>query len=277
MQLSTRSSGMPDGSVFTMESTRRLRELTQHTRDDEYYASDWLDRNLLRRVSVHLTRFFLWTGLSPNKVTLLSLAPGIAAGGLLIMPQPQYWLMAWGLLLVYGILDCCDGEIARYRRSSSLVGEYNDGIAGVLFLRPFIRTCMCFGVYRALGDPLVLAFGFALIIGWVVYALSPFLCVTILSRRSVPLERDHIEDPGQVTPTLSRGILPQARAFFGHTGFFFTLPVISILDMFISPFHLGSFELNFRFLYLAISAVAIVLASVTRVYDINKYGLRVCR
>lgn len=259
---------------MVMESIRQLREICQHTRDDKFFQSDWLDRNLLRRASIYLTRFFLKAGLSSNKVTLLSLLPAIVAGALLTLPQTGYWLLAWGLILIFEILDCCDGEIARYQKSATVVGEYNDIISYVCFSYPFLRVCMCFGIYQALGNTIIFVFGFALVIGWTIYWFSPILCEFFLGRKGilqVELERtEQMETPKMLSGRIAR----YGKMLFGHTGFFFTLPVISLSDMFIPPLTVGSLGLNMRFIYVALLALVMVFSALLRVYDINKHGVR---
>lgn len=257
-----------------MESIGRLREICQQTRGDIFYQEDWLTRNVFRRVSIYPTKFFLKAGLSPNQVTLLSLLPGIAAGALLTLPQSEYWLWAWGVLLLYWTMDCCDGEMARYQGSSSLVGEYNDTLAGIFFLRPLLRACMCFGIYQALGNIIVFVFGFALIIGGIVYYSSPYLCQTFLGRKGILQEQLEGIERLEFSPTLSRRIAQYGQKLFANTGFFYALPTIALLDMITSPFSIGSLDLNVRFIYFASFALVVVFASVATVYDVNRYGVR---
>lgn len=255
-----------------MESIKQLREICQQTRDDEFYQSDWLDRNVLRRTSIYLTRLLLKAGFSPNKVTLLSLLPGLAAGALFTMPGAGYWLGGWGLFLLFDVLDCSDGEVARYQKSSSLAGEFNDAIAGFHFLMPFLFACMSFGLYRVLDNISVFILGFTLIICWVLYALSPDLFELILFRRKKrPRETDKAERQ-KASRNLAGKIISYGRIPFNQAGFFFALLGISLLDIFITPFLAGSFTLNVRFIYLALYALATVIGSLVRIYEINRYG-----
>ena len=256
-----------------MQSIRQLREICQCNRDDEFYQACWLDRNILRKISIYPTWFFLKLGLSPNKLTLGSLLPGIAAGALFTLPQAEYWLLAWGLLFVYEILDCCDGEIARYQGSTSLVGEHNEEIIGKL-LYPFLFACMSFGIYRALGSAIVFIFGFAIVIGLTLYQFSPVLCQTILYRKGLLHEQIEQAEQLEFSQMQSRGIIPYIRMLFNQTSVFFALLIIPLLDMFVSPFSIRASEFNVRFIYLAVYALTVVAGSLLRVYDVNKRGVR---
>jgi len=257
-----------------VESTKLLRQVCQETRDDTHNQRDWLDRAILRRVSIYATRVLLRAGVSPNQVTLLSLLPAVAAGAMLAMPQPVYWLAAWGALLLFEILDCCDGEVARYRGSASLVGEYNDHMAGLFFLYPFVRACMAFGVYRALENVAALALGFVIVVGWMVFRLSPILCDLLVYRTGKPLEDTGKGAQSEPSRGLLRSAAKYGQGLFGHTSFFLALLVISLVDMFVSPFAVGSLEVNIRFVYLALLALVMVLAALLAVSNVNRYGVR---
>jgi len=256
-----------------MKALHQLRETCQYKPRDDPNPDDWLTRIILRRFSIYLTVLFLKAGLSANKVTALRLLPCIGAGVLLAFPQPEYWLLAWGLLFVYEILDCCDGEIARYSGTPSLLGEYNDTMADA-FCYPFLRVCMCFGMYQALQDTVVFILGFALVIGWIVFWVSRPVCRSILYRTGF-LHRDlRSTRPAETSSVLLRRVLCRARALVDHTAFFFALPITSLLDMLVRPVAVSSLDLNFRFMYLVLLALALVFGAVLGIRDVNKHGVR---
>jgi len=203
-----------------MESISRLREICQYTRYDKFNQSDWLDRNIFRKVSIYLTRFFIKLGISPNRLTLLSLLPGTAAGALFAFPQAEYWLVAWSLLFIYEILDCCDGEVARYQGSVSLIGEHNDSIIGIAFIYPFLLACMYFGIYRALENTIAFIFGFALVIGWTVSCCSALLCQRILCKKGTLQEQLEGIEQVDIPDIMSRGIIRYCRMPFTRTALF---------------------------------------------------------
>src|SRR5688572_1707946 len=67
------------------------------------------------RVSIHVTRFFVRYGLSPTIATLGMLVVGLA--GSVAIPFGGLWTVAgFGGVLLYYILDCVDGEVARYHK-----------------------------------------------------------------------------------------------------------------------------------------------------------------
>jgi len=84
------------------------------------------DRLLNRPVSRRLTPLLLDRPITPNQVTLLSLAIGVIAAA--AFAAPGRWWPVVGALLVQAtaVLDCIDGEIARAKVQESDVGELLD-------------------------------------------------------------------------------------------------------------------------------------------------------
>ena len=67
-------------------------------------------------------------GLTPNQLTVAGGAVGMAAGALLY--DERLGLMAFALLIVHGIVDSSDGQLARMTGQTSEVGRILDGIGG---------------------------------------------------------------------------------------------------------------------------------------------------
>jgi phosphatidylglycerophosphate synthase len=91
-------------------------------------AEHWVAHVYLRRLSPYLTRLLLRTSITPNGVTVLMILSGITAGLALLIPG----LPGATLALVMGqfqmLLDCCDGEVARWREQYSPKGVFLDKI-----------------------------------------------------------------------------------------------------------------------------------------------------
>lgn len=86
----------------------------------------YLDHLIHRRLSRLLTRWLLRTPLTPNMVTLLGILVGVAGGLLLGAPGAGGVAIGVGCLLLSGVLDCCDGELARLRFAESHLGHVLD-------------------------------------------------------------------------------------------------------------------------------------------------------
>jgi phosphatidylglycerophosphate synthase len=108
-------------------SIAELRAVAQPARIFERNSGEhWAGRLYVRRYSPYLTRLLLRTRLSPNQVTGAMIVVGVLAAALLTLPGV---LPAVGVVLLIQLqilLDCSDGELARWREQYSPVGIYLD-------------------------------------------------------------------------------------------------------------------------------------------------------
>jgi phosphatidylglycerophosphate synthase len=86
----------------------------------------WLDRLFRRRLSRPLTRLLIRTPVTPNALTAIGIAVGVAGGLLLGLPGMAAVVVAIALLEVSAVLDCSDGELARLRFAESRLGHWLD-------------------------------------------------------------------------------------------------------------------------------------------------------
>jgi hypothetical protein len=98
--------------------------LKMANRDNDGFFSVFL----LRRVSKLLTWAAVKIGATPNQVTIASFAIGLYAA--FLFAQGDTWSLIVGaiLLQVSIIVDCVDGELARYTRKFSELGAWLDAI-----------------------------------------------------------------------------------------------------------------------------------------------------
>src|SRR5919108_5012973 len=108
-----------------MPTIAELRAETQPpTLFERNSGEHWSGRLYMRRVSPYLTRALLPTRVSPNAVTGLALAVGLAAAALLSIPGILPAAGALLLIQVQMLFDCTDGELARWRQQHSATGIY---------------------------------------------------------------------------------------------------------------------------------------------------------
>ncbi len=95
-------------------------------------SEHWVADLYLRKISPYLTRVLLRMNLSPNAVTWLMILTGLSAALSLLIPG----LLGVFLALVLGQLqmlwDCCDGEIARWKKQFSPAGIFLDKLGHYL-------------------------------------------------------------------------------------------------------------------------------------------------
>ena len=83
----------------------------------------------MRRLSPYVTRLLLRTPVTANAVTALMIPAGLFAALALTLPGLAGAAAAVVLAQFQLLLDCCDGEVARWRRTFSPRGVYLDQIA----------------------------------------------------------------------------------------------------------------------------------------------------
>jgi phosphatidylglycerophosphate synthase len=89
----------------------------------------WAGRLYVRKVSIHLTRALLNTPVTPNAMTVLMIVVGLGAAALLAIGGVLPAAGAVVLIQLQILLDCSDGELARWRRQFSPAGVYLDRLA----------------------------------------------------------------------------------------------------------------------------------------------------
>jgi phosphatidylglycerophosphate synthase len=196
--------GGPPAERPERPTIEQLRAVTQPPavrgrRNSEHWVADVY----LRRISPYLTRQLLRTGISANSVTWLMITTGAAAGLALLIPGWPGALLALLLGQMQMLWDCCDGEVARWRRTFSPAGTFLDKV-GHYTAESVIPVCL--GI-RAAGSefawdaPGPYAYAGALLAGMVLFnkALNDMVHV---ARSFAGLPR--LEDAAGVgTPTSS--------------------------------------------------------------------------
>ncbi len=116
-----------------MPSIGELRAATQPAALFERNSGEhWAGRLYMRRLSPYLTRALLRTSLTPNSVTWLMIASGLLAALLLTLPGVAPAVAAVVLIQLQLLLDCSDGELARWQGKLSAAGVYLDRLGHYL-------------------------------------------------------------------------------------------------------------------------------------------------
>ncbi|MGD6741970.1 CDP-alcohol phosphatidyltransferase family protein [Streptomyces sp. BH106] len=99
---------------------------------DRRSGEHWMGRLYMREVSLRVDRHLVNTKVSPNQLTYLMTVCGVLAAPALLVPG--IWGAVLGVVAVqlYLLLDCVDGEIARWRKQYSLAGVWMDRVGAYL-------------------------------------------------------------------------------------------------------------------------------------------------
>jgi phosphatidylglycerophosphate synthase len=118
---------MSGPSLAEVKATGQPPEIISRLNDEH-----WAGRLYMRRVSPGATWIFARLGWSPNAVTTGFIVCGVAAGAVAALGGLASAVGAALLIQAYLLLDCADGELARWRGQSSVTGVYLDGIGHYL-------------------------------------------------------------------------------------------------------------------------------------------------
>lgn len=97
-------------------------------------------KRLVRRASIYMTRLFLGTSLTPNWITVISVVVFFIGLGFFFVGTFWWDVAAAFTVWFNGVLDACDGEVARFRKLKSPIGgAYSEPVShdiqyGLMFL-----------------------------------------------------------------------------------------------------------------------------------------------
>ncbi|MFE7133583.1 CDP-alcohol phosphatidyltransferase family protein [Streptomyces sp. NPDC057638] len=99
---------------------------------DRRSGEHWAGRLYMREISLRVDPYLVNTRITPNQLTYLMVVVGVLGGAALLIPGLTGAILAAVLFQVYLLLDCVDGEVARWRGQTSVTGVYLDRIGHYL-------------------------------------------------------------------------------------------------------------------------------------------------
>lgn len=121
-----------------------------------------------RPISYLLTIPFLYTKITPNQVTMLSLIPLLIAFVMsYIGSTTSTFLWAWFFFFLWNLLDGVDGNMARYRKQFSRMGSVYDAMIGyvAMVLQPFAWGIVAAHIPGILSDYVTLPVDVYIVLG----------------------------------------------------------------------------------------------------------------
>lgn len=91
-------------------------------------AEHWMSWVWARRASPYVTRRMIAMPFSANQITAMMIVVGLGGAAVLALPGLTGALICVVLIELYLLLDCVDGEVARWRQTTSIKGKYLDRI-----------------------------------------------------------------------------------------------------------------------------------------------------
>ena len=146
-----------------MESWREFSKKIEKDQTD--LKADWYGRFFVWKISAPITYLLVRTPISANQITVIQEIIGTIGAIMLAVPSIKIMLMGIFLIQFGFILDCVDGEVARYKGQSSVRGVFLD-LIGHQIVIPFYIFFTSLGVFVRTGqlDALIIGFLGALFI-----------------------------------------------------------------------------------------------------------------
>jgi phosphatidylglycerophosphate synthase len=99
---------------------------------DRRSGEHWAGRLYMRELSLRIDRHVVPTRITPNQLTYLMTVFGVLAAHALLVPGIGGAVLGVLMVQLYLLLDCVDGEIARWKQQFSLSGVYLDRVGAYL-------------------------------------------------------------------------------------------------------------------------------------------------
>jgi len=233
------------------------------------HTDSWYIKLIGRRVSIYFTYMLLKTPLSANQATILYVLIGyiacyfFAAGGL-------YGMVIGAIFChLFLIFDCVDGEIARYRKQTSLTGKYFDNLTHYMF-EPLMFFSISLGLYAKYDYLFILIMG---MLSAVFYSYSlrltfdlkfrPILNEIISSGLDIKNYKVHANDPSTFSGLISKF----AKLVFGFGSTITIILLVAIFDfIYPSGFVFLSYEVNLMVIFIILYGAIMPLIFLVKMY-----------
>jgi phosphatidylglycerophosphate synthase len=179
-------------------------------------SEGFMSRHVERRISLAVTHRLAATRVTPNAMTVVSVAIGLAGAPFFLAVESPLQMIGAALFLAHSILDGCDGELARLKFQESRAGAVLD-FWGDNLVHVAVFACMAIGWSLASGS------SWPLVLGAITIA-SALATATLAARRFIGgILPDAASRAGRVAEALSHRdfiYLIVALAAFGKAPWF---------------------------------------------------------
>lgn len=211
---------------------KNIRNITSHI--------SWYERNLSEHLCMSLSPLvsilFIKNGIKPNTVTLLMIICGIIAPLLLMVDNIYIQCLSAFLFVLWFILDCSDGEVARFTMTFSKHGRDLDFLSHISCHSLFVMAMWKLFAYQNEYILPLSMFFFALIASELYYRMSVLYTVYVFDSTEI----NNIETTNM--HKLRNNILMNLTYFPNFVVFFPALYCISsFVGLNILPFFLAFF------------------------------------
>ncbi len=175
-----------------------------------------------RFISIYITWILVKTPITANFVTIVGIIIGLTGLYLIFLGKTFTIILGFFLLYVYYITDEIDGEIARYKKQTSVQGIYYDEIGHLIFQGSLFFT-FGFNLYNITSNNLYIILGFLSSFFLLCIRAVRKICFVATSKSSVKkiMNKEHITPQENESikggSKLFKGIIINLINAFSHT------------------------------------------------------------
>jgi len=209
-------------------------------------------RYVTHKISIRIVKLLLHTSISPNQITLLSIVIGIISSIMFAVAVPAYFLAGALILELYYIIDAVDGQLARYKKLSSMTGGYFDYVSNYI-VHPCVFFCIGLGLIRYSENILPIVFAFSASMS--VTLISVFseckynVFVSALKEASsVKIKKTVGERKNAQKLSLLRYLFSLLHKLCTYPTIMNIIVLVAIFNLFIPGFKVASYEFNLPYI-----------------------------
>ena len=262
-----------------MESWKEFSKKIEKDQTD--LKADWYGRFFVWKISAPITYLLVRTPISANQVTVIQEIIGTIGAIMLAVPSIKIMLLGIFLIQFGFILDCVDGEVARYKGQSSVRGVFLD-LIGHQIVIPFYIFFTSLGVFVRTGqiDALVVGFLGALFI-------IPTERLALLSVINSMIEKkgnrnysidvigdDEIQVPdNNLTIQKRNGWFWAIKKKWSYPDSMNMLTLFVITEYFLPTIKLWSLDLSPTYIFLYFFSIPVIIGRFLSFHNIFKYNI----
>ena len=262
-----------------MESWKEFSKKIEKDQTD--LKADWYGRFFVWKISAPITYLLVRTPISANQVTVIQEIIGIIGAIMLAVPSIKIMLLGIFLIQFGFILDCVDGEVARYKGQSSVRGVFLD-LIGHQIVIPFYIFFTSLGVFVRTGqiDALVVGFLGALFIIPTERLALPSVINSMIEKkgnRNYSIDvigDDEIQIPdNNLTIQKRNGWFWAIKKKWSYPDSMNMLTLFVITEYFFPTIKLWSLDLSPTYIFLYFFSIPVIIGRFLSFHKIFKYNI----
>ena len=205
-------------------------------------------RYVTHKISIRIVKLLLHTSITPNQITLSSIIIGMTSCIMFATAIPIYFLLGALILELYYIIDAVDGQLARYKKLSSMTGGYFDYVSNYI-VHPCVFFCIGLGLVRHSGDilPIVFAFSVSISISLIsIFSECKYNVIVSAIKKASSVKVKKVVGGGKsdVKLSVTRYLFSLFHKLCTYPTIMNIIVLVAVFNLFIPNFKVAAFEFS---------------------------------